>query len=201
MKTIKTRPQYSILNVRGLIFIYILLCILTVLFSRSFFSGTLYEGRAPSRLSMIVFFTIPAVLLVFLGIAAANLIGDVISHRPGIKFKMRLLGYFLIIVIFAAAPMTIVTGLSITEIIRFWQNTDTNAATAAARSFAVENYSFHVDQFEGIMREMGRNPAPVSRLPRGLACVQDFEITGNGFAETAFTGNRDAWLEEPPSRA
>jgi len=45
MKTAKNRPQYLILNISGLIFIYVILCVLTVLFSRSFFYEILYEGR------------------------------------------------------------------------------------------------------------------------------------------------------------
>ncbi|MCL1837149.1 MAG: ATP-binding protein [Treponema sp.] len=201
MKTVKTRPRYSILNVRGLVVIYVLLCVLTVLFSRSFFSGTLYDGKVPSLLSMAVFFTIPAVLLVFLGIAAANLIGDVAARRPGIKFKIRLLGYFIIIVIFAAAPMTIVTGISLSEIVRFWQSVDTDAAKAAASAFAVDNYFFHVENFEGILAGMRGNPAPVTALPAGIASVQDFRITADGrLEETAFTGSEKGRLEGPPTQ-
>ena len=212
MKTVKTRPQYSILNVRGLIVIYILLCILTVLLTRSFFSGTLYDGKVPSQLSIVVFFTIPAVLLVFLCIAAAGLAGDVIARRPGTKFKVRLLGYFTIIVIFAAAPMTIVTGISISEIIRFWQGVNADAARTAARTFAVENFSFHIENFEKALAEIRQNPAavplpegksdsvePEQRLPEGIACVQDFQITGEDITEIAFTGRQSGKLEEPPS--
>ncbi|MDR1859161.1 MAG: HAMP domain-containing protein [Treponema sp.] len=199
MKSIRTRPQYSILNVRALIFVYVLLCALTVLFTRSFFSGTLYEGKVPSRLSMVVFFTIPAVLLVFLGIAAAGLIGDVITRRPGVKFKVRLLGYFVIIVVFASAPMTIVTGISVSEILRFWQSVDAEAAKAASRSFAVDNYSFHLERFDGILRQMGRGGA--AALPAGIASVQDFAIGEDGWTETAFAGRESARLEGPPSQA
>ena len=200
MKTVKTRPQYSILNVRGLIFIYVLLCIFTVLFTRSFFSGTLYDGKIPSRLSVVVFFTIPVMLLVFLGIAAAGLIGDVIARRPGIKFKVRLLGYFVIIVVFAAAPTTIVTGISISEIIRFWQGVNADAARTAARTFAVENFSFHIENFEKALAQMRQNPAAVTTLPQDIACVQDFLVTGEGPAEIAFTGRQSGRLEAPPSQ-
>ena len=81
MKAVRTRPKYSLINVRGLIFIYVLLCILTVFFSRSFFSHALYEGQVPGRFNLIVFFTIPAVLLVFLGISVFNLFVDIIARR------------------------------------------------------------------------------------------------------------------------
>jgi len=203
MKTVKTRPQHSILNVRGLIFIYILLCILTVLFSRSFFSETLYEGKVPGRLNLVVFFTIPAVLLFFLGVAAAGLLGDVIARRPGIKFKARLLAYFIVTVVFASAPLFIVTGISINEIIRFWRSIEADAAKTAARSFAVDNYRLHVEHFDTILKTTNWNAVMSSgkgpgALPADIASVQDFRRTENGWEEAAFLGSGSR-LESPPS--
>jgi nitrogen fixation/metabolism regulation signal transduction histidine kinase len=213
MKTVRTRPQHSILNIRGLLFIYLLLCILTVLFSRSFFSETLHEGKVPDRLNLVVFFTIPAVLLIFLGIAAAGLLGDIIARRPGIKFKTRLLGYFIIIVVFSAAPLVIVTGISVNEIIRFWRSIDADAAKAAAQSFAVDNFIFHLENFDDIREKTNWNalmprtnqPAGMPALPANIASVQDFRKTEGGWDEIAFNGDDSladrCRLETPPSEA
>jgi nitrogen fixation/metabolism regulation signal transduction histidine kinase len=213
MKTVKTRPQHSILNVRGLIFIYILLCILTVLFSRFFFSETLYEGKVPGKLNLLVFFTIPAVLLFFLGVSATRLVGDIIARRPGVKFKARLLGYFIVTVVFSAAPLFIITGISINEIIRFWHSIEADAAKTAARAFAVDNYRLHVEHFDSILKTTNWNvvmspsrTAPV--LPPDIVSVQDFHRTEDGWEEAAFVsgaafvgGNvlAGSRLETPPS--
>ena len=200
MKAQKTRKQYSILSLRVLIFIYILLCVLTVLFSRSFFSETLYEGKVPSPLSLAVFFTIPAVLLAILGTSAVNLIGDIIVRRPGIKFQTRLLAYFVVIVIFAATPMIIVTGVSIIEILRFWHNADADAARTAAQSFAVENFAFHIENLEDIIRKTDRNAPPGNtHYPEDIVSVQDFRNSGDGWKETDFTGKEEGRLASPPS--
>ena len=208
MKTVKTRSQHSILNVRGLIFIYILLCALTVLFSRSFFSETLYEGKVPGRLNLVVFSTIPVALLFFLCVAAASLVEDIVARRPGIKFKARLLGYFIVTVVFAAAPLFIVTGISINEIIRFWRSIEADAAKTAASSFAVDNYRLHVEHFDSILKTTNWNavmsPARAAPLPPDIASAQDFRRTENGWEEAAFvsgaafagSGTR---LEAPPS--
>jgi nitrogen fixation/metabolism regulation signal transduction histidine kinase len=215
MKTVRTRPRHSILNVRGLIFIYALLCVLTVLFSRSFFSETLNEGKVPGRLNLVVFFTIPAVLMVFLGLAAAKLIEDIIARRPGIKFTARLLGYFIITVVFAAAPLTIVTGISINEIIRFWRSVPVDAAKTASQSFAVDNYSFHLKQFRDILDNTRWNalmsqtaPQP---LPADISSVQDFQKNppnqaaeteaeaAGGWTEITFIGAEGGRLMQPPS--
>ncbi|MDR0455191.1 MAG: HAMP domain-containing protein [Treponema sp.] len=204
MKTVKTRPHYSILNVRGLIFIYVLLGILTVLFSRSFFSEILDHGEVPGRLNLVVFFTIPAVLLIFLGIAAASLLGDIIARRPGTKFRARLLGYFIVIVVFSAAPMAIVTGISLSEAIRFWHSIQADTAKTAAHSFAVDNYSFHFEHFEDILKKTNWNAVmsqatPSAILPAGIASVQDFQKTEDGWKEIVLTGDEDRRLEFPPS--
>ncbi|MDR0290326.1 MAG: HAMP domain-containing protein [Treponema sp.] len=201
MKTVRTRPQHSILNVRGLIFIYVLLCILTVLFSRSFFNETLYEGRIPDRLNLVVFFTIPAVLLIFLGLAVANLLGDIIARRPGTKFKTRLLGYFVVIVIFAAMPMIMVSAISINELIRFWYSMEADAAKTASRSFAVDNYFFHLKHFDDILKKTNWNAVMASdgTVPDDIAAVQDFRRIEDGWNEVAFAGREEGWLAEPPS--
>jgi len=201
MKTVKTRPHYSILNVRSLIFIYALLCILTVLFFRSFFSEALYEGKVPGKLNLLVFFTIPAVLLIFLAISAAGLLGDIIARRPGTKFRARLLGYFIIIVIFSTAPTAIVTGVSLNEAIRFWRSVDAGAAKAAAHSFAVDNFFFHLEHFEYILKKTDWNAVMASSaaLPMEIASVQDFKKTEGVWKEAAFAGVKGGRLEAPPS--
>jgi len=202
---VRTRPQYLFLNTRGLVFVYILLCILTVLFTRSFFWGSLYEGRIPDTLSLVVFFSTPVVLLVFLGIAMANMLGDIVARRPGIKFRVRLLAYFIVIVVFATVPITIVTSLSISEVVRFWHSIDADVAKAASRSFAVETFSLHIDRFENLLRATDWNAvmapagAPVA-LPHGIASVQDFLFTESGWQDTAFRGSEAGRLDAPPSQ-
>jgi nitrogen fixation/metabolism regulation signal transduction histidine kinase len=199
MKNLKKRPQLSILNFKVLIIIYILLCVITVLFSRFFFTETLNEGHVPSRLSVVAVFTIPAVLIIFLGIAAANLIGDIINRRPGIKFQTRLLGYFIIIAIFTAAPMAIVTGVSLNAIIRFWRSIDADTAKAASRLFAVDSYSFQIEKFEKILKTINWDGTMQTPLPAGIACVQDFRSGEGGWKEAAFAGNESGRLSAPPS--
>jgi nitrogen fixation/metabolism regulation signal transduction histidine kinase len=213
MKTFRTRPKYSVINIRGLIFIYLILCVLTVLFSRSFFTGTLEEGRLPGFLNLVVFFTIPAVLLVFLGASIFGLFRDMIARRTGSKFKARLLAYFIVIVVFAAAPVTIITTISISELMRFWRSIDTQAAMEASQSFALDSYAGHLDQFDRLIRETnfdsslvrddaegGTAPRPAAALPAAIAAVQDFESGKDGtWTGRSFAGDGARRLSAPPS--
>jgi nitrogen fixation/metabolism regulation signal transduction histidine kinase len=217
MKTVRIHPKYSTISVRGLVLIYLLLCVLTILLSRTFFSETLRDGQIPGVLSLVVFFTIPAVLLVFLGVSVVGLFRDIIARRTGSKFKARLLAYFIIIVAFAAMPVTIITGLSVSEIMRFWQGIDTGAALAASQDFALDSYSGHVERFSALIGETdfdslmaGKGeagpaagaalPKPAATLPAGIAAVQDFERDEDGtWKDLNFLGEEPRRLPIPPS--
>jgi nitrogen fixation/metabolism regulation signal transduction histidine kinase len=212
MKTVRTRPKYSVISVRGLILIYLLLCVLTIFFSRTFFSEALRDGQIPGFLSLVVFFTIPAVLLVFLGASAIGLFRDIIARRTGSKFKARLLAYFIIIVAFAAVPVTIITGLSVSEVMRFWRAIDTDAALAAGQAFALDSYSGHIERFSALIQETdfdsllaGRKgtaalPKPAAALPAAIAAVQDFEQREDGtWEDLDFLGEESRRLPAPPS--
>jgi nitrogen fixation/metabolism regulation signal transduction histidine kinase len=204
MKTVRTRSKYSIINVPGLILIYLLLCILTVPFSRTFFSEALREGRMPGMLNLVVFFTIPAVLLVFLGASVISLFQDMAARRAGSKFKARLLAYFIIVVVFAAAPATIITGISASELMRFWRTINTDAALAASQSFALDSYSGHIQRFEALIQktdfEALLSGDEGKTFPGDLAAVQDFEPQADGtWASGAFAGDEYGRLSVPPS--
>jgi len=197
LKTVKNRPEYSIINVRILILIYALLCILTVLFSRNFFIDTLLDGKVPDRLNLIVFFTIPSVLMIVLAISIFGLLADLISSRPGSKFQARLLAYFIVIVVFSTTPITVMTSVALNEIVRFWRSINTTAATQAANSFVAENYTLHLEHFDNILKQS--NFSRLDRLPPDIAAVQEFRYADGTWAESSFMGNEQFSLPFPPS--
>jgi len=190
VQKIKARPEYSFLRVRILIPIYTLLCLLTVLFSRNFFMDTLQYGEMPGILDLIVFFTIPVVLTIILGISVFNLLADFIFKRPGSKFNAMLLVYFIVIVIFSIAPITLMSSTALSQIVRFWHSMDTNTATRAANSFAADNYSLHLERYENIIKNTDFSAIEQSngRLPHDIACVQIFILRDGRWEERSFLG-------------
>ena len=198
MKKVKSRPEYSIISIRILILIYVLLCFLTVLFSRNFFTDTLHEGNVPDRLNLVVFFTIPSVLMIVLAISVFGLFTDIISRRSGSKFKARLLAYFTIIVVFTATPITIMTSTALNEIVRFWHSIDAASATKAANSFVANNYWLHMERFENILRQNNFSN-PNTTLPQDIAAVQAFTLRGGSWEESSFTGKEEFKLPIPPT--
>ncbi|WP_461257971.1 sensor histidine kinase [Treponema sp. R80B11-R83G3] len=154
----------------------------------------------PDRLNFIVFFTIPAVLIIFLGISVFYLIMDFIFKRPGSRFNVRLLAYFAVIVIFSIAPLTLMTSAALNQIARFWHNIDSDASTRAANSFIAENYSLHMERFENILRQSNFSiSAPQGKLPQDISSVQVFSLQNGQWAETSYTGDGQFKLLTPPS--
>jgi nitrogen fixation/metabolism regulation signal transduction histidine kinase len=207
---VRTRPKYAIINVRGLILLYVLLCVVTILFSHSFFTATLEDGSLPGMLSIIVFFTVPAVLLVFMGFSLTRLLRDMILRRTGSKFQGRLVAYFIITVALAATPVTIITVQSVYELVRFWRSIDLNGALLYAQNMGMENYAMNLERFEKIALETDFN-ALMSRegaenlFPQGVVAVQDFRQNNEGawidagvWIDPGFRGS-GAGLPAPPA--
>ena len=187
-----------IIKVRVLILIYTLLFILTVLFSRNFFNEILVRGEMPENLNLIVFFTIPAVLLLVFGISVFNLLSDIIFNRPGSKFNARLLGYFAVTVIFSITPVILLTSSALNELIRFWQSINAQAVTRSANSFIADNYSMHMERFENTIRQNDFSDIEYlsqGRLPADIASVQVFRVSQDeSWTEILYTGNEDLRL-------
>ena len=201
-KTANIRYEHSIFRVRVLILIYTLLCVLTFFFSRNFFIDTLNDGEVPGQLHLIVFFTIPVLLMIVLGISFFNLITDYIHSRPGSRFNVRLLGYFAVIVIFSVAPISLMTNTALNEIVRFWHSIDTPSATRSANSFIADNYSLHMERFENIIRTndfSGVSTQPSTQLPKDIASVQVFGLVDDDWLEISFVGEEEFRLPFPPS--
>jgi nitrogen fixation/metabolism regulation signal transduction histidine kinase len=205
VKTVRTHPPYSILNVRGLIVIYLILCVLTILFSRTFLIETLRNGGTPDPLNMVIFFTIPAVLLIFLALALGSFLRDIITRRTGSRFQIRLIAYFIITVIFAAMPVTVITVQSLYELTRVWRSMDMgiildNAQILAADKYArqradLESFAVTADFDSFLARPERADPAAFDQR---LAAVQDFQNTGGTWTEAAFAGQADQRLSAPP---
>jgi nitrogen fixation/metabolism regulation signal transduction histidine kinase len=204
VKTLRVQPESSIINVGGLVLIYLLLCVLTVLFAQAFFSDILQNGKIPGLLNLVIFFTIPAVLLVFLAISVLNLARDLIARRTGSKFQARLLAYFIIVVFFAATPVTIITIHAAMEAMRFLKPINIGAALNAAEIFALDSYTLHTEKLAALVRDPALDLSPgvsaMEALPREIAGIQDFFLREDETWESGdFQGDGGRILQSPPS--
>ncbi|GHV25075.1 two-component sensor histidine kinase [Spirochaetia bacterium] len=200
MRNLRSRPKYFIINVRGLSLIYVLLCILTILFSRTFFLQTLEKGSMPEPLSLVIFFTIPVVLLVFLVSSALQLLRDLIGRQTGSRFQARLLAYFVIIVALAAVPVTVITFQSVMDLARFYRTLKITDVLGTAGDIALDAYSLHLKKLEDTIHR-GLLDGVSPPLPEGVAGIQDFDLQDDGsWKESTFRGSENLRLGNPPGK-
>jgi nitrogen fixation/metabolism regulation signal transduction histidine kinase len=168
-----------------------------VLFSKTFFTEILRRGTIPSPLQLIAFFTIPGVLLLLMSFSLFSLIRDIIGRRTGSRFQTRLMAYFIVTVIFAAAPVIIITIQSLYELARFWRSINMNEALNSAETMALENYGFRLERLERLALE-GGEPEDLLRRDEYLWGIQDFRLRaapgeeGSGGVPADWTGE-DYW--------
>jgi nitrogen fixation/metabolism regulation signal transduction histidine kinase len=198
------------MSVKVLLIVYFLLCVLTIFFSRNLFYEILIGGKAPPFLELAVYFTIPAVLLVLLGISVVNVIRDILEKKPGGKFQLRLITNFVIIVVLTAVPVVLITIQSFYEIVRYWPNVKVREALEDASGFAVDVYALRTEKYEALMNSIEFDALP--ELYRGseaghaafdkndIAAIQDFTAGRNdSWRSVFFTGRRELMLDAPPA--
>ncbi|MDR1955389.1 MAG: HAMP domain-containing protein [Treponema sp.] len=213
MKTVRIHPKYALIDVLGLILIYLLLSVGAILFWRTVFPEMLQGGTVPNILDVALLFTIPAVLLVFLAASLVSLFRELITRQLGSRFHIQLLAYFILMVIFAALPPTIITCLSALELARFWKTIDLETALSAAQEFALETFSLHAERCEQLIQSydfdslMAAQPQGTLReLPEDLATagmvgIQDFALQEDGTWKTqGFLGEAELELIGPPAQ-
>jgi nitrogen fixation/metabolism regulation signal transduction histidine kinase len=227
VKSIRIHPKYFFINVKGLMLIYFLLCVLSILFARSFLAELLRDGSVPSRLAIAVFFIIPLTLFIFLIVSAVNLIRDYIARRPGSKFQTRLFAYFTATVIFTSVPVIAITTQSLYELLQFWHTIKVNQAFMDAQRFSLDAYSLRLEQFEQKVGTINFDPlmrlalslegtgedenspaaAVLAQAEKdlavwGIAGVQDFRADPDGaWVSGGFAGDPGRKLITPPEAA
>jgi nitrogen fixation/metabolism regulation signal transduction histidine kinase len=178
--------------------------VLIILFSVSFLRELLKNGRIPGPLSLAVFFTIPMVLLIFLIFSSLGIVRDFLTGRAGSRFQARLMAGFIVIVILTAAPVMVITTLSVNELVRFWKTIDIDRALETAQDFATDVYSLRLKKLESLIQDeqsaLASGDFDGSALPEGVAGIQDFLKGEDGvWTEAVFAGDEARRLEKPPA--
>ncbi|MDR0312197.1 MAG: HAMP domain-containing protein [Treponema sp.] len=199
MKNLKTRPKFALINVRLLILIYLLLTLLTILFSRIFIFDLLENGEVPEPLSLALFFIIPAALLILLIYSGMDIVRNYLTHASGSHFQIRLLAYFFVVVILAATPVTLITSLTVSELLRFWRTIDVDTAMSEAQRFAMDSYSQKLEKFEIIVETGSVSPSNASDLPQEIKGVQDFRLVNGNWSDSEFLGDENTKLIAVPA--
>ena len=203
MKSKVSRQNILVIKIGGLTFIYLLLTGVTILLARSFLAELFWNESAPESGSLLAFFSIPVVLLIFFIITVAGIVKDFISNKPGSRFQLRLLANLFFLTFLAASPMLIITNLSISEVLRFWRTLKPGTAMEKAQQFALESYALTMEKIEnhadkGSFAVLIPAEFPQEFPPEVLA-VQDFSYNGASWQPHDFYGRENLLLAVPPA--
>ncbi|MDR2841724.1 MAG: HAMP domain-containing protein [Spirochaetaceae bacterium] len=204
MKSVKTNTKINLLSVRVLLLIYVLICVLTILFSNTFINDILVNSKITPLLQMFLYFTIPAVLLVFLAIYVFSFADDILQKKPGSKFQTRLILNFSIIVILTATPVILVTIQTVTQVTYFWREVRIKDVLSDARKLAVDVYTLGTKNFEEALSKTDIDDLIAAHsIPDSVThiqSVQDFTLESGGtFLTQDFIGASALKLPIPPS--
>ncbi|WP_223292690.1 sensor histidine kinase [Breznakiella homolactica] len=177
----------------------------------------LLESKPPDTLNFVILLTIPVVLLIFLSISIVYLIRDLVTRRAGSRFQSRVLRYFIIVALLAAAPATIITTQFFYEVVRIWENMKIREALTIGQDFALDSYHYRLEALERTVREKDLDsvlyPPGMQEIPGDnfsaerllaavdpdLAALQDFELQESGSWEpVSYAGPPEQRLLSPP---
>ncbi|GMO35482.1 MAG: ATP-binding protein [Termitinemataceae bacterium] len=200
MKSVKTKSKLNFLSLRVLLLIYVLICVLTILFSRTFINDLLKNSKVIPLFQMVLYFTIPAVLFVFLSVSVFNFLADLLKNKTGSLFQARLIFNFIIVVVLAAAPVFLVTIQSIRELTRFWPEMKLQKALSDAKNLSVEVFSLKTEKFENYIKTTNIDKLiaddSLFMSANGISALQDFSFSAVSSGDPIMSNKYDALYTE-----
>jgi nitrogen fixation/metabolism regulation signal transduction histidine kinase len=122
--------------------------------------------------------------------------------------------YFIVIVIFAAVPVTVITTQAVYVMVRYWQSIHLETALDGAEKLAMDHYGLQLEHFEALLRSRslgldalmsrggessGADLAAVTGTPELLAAQDFWRPAGGGWLEESFAGLEAQRLRDPPA--
>jgi len=144
----KIRPgsNASLGGLVSLIVLYVLLIALVLVFANQILSDVSLAESPASTLVIIVAIAFPVFLLVTVVLNIVRLFRQRQRGRPGVAFKLRLLGFFFVIVILSSVPQGILSVNFISSAMNSWFSSRTGEALQGGLDIALTYYDEKVEQ-------------------------------------------------------
>lgn len=198
----KLTVSFSALS--GVIVLFLLLLVVAVILTNQFLVGYLQRQTPVSLPLQLVAFLFMVAFLAVLGLLVANLVRDLRRNQPGVRFKIRLLRFFVLLVLLTGVPPLVLTGNILRNAFDVWFVRDTDQALAAGSAAFAELRQNKTDSLRGVgasallagqwadfVRDPERAFARVHGLNADILAVQAFR---DG-RQLAAAGDSRLWLE------
>ncbi len=205
MKGLK-RPTGSFTVLLGLVSFYILLISLVLVFSSQILLDLSMNRAVAGGLIAALAVIFSLVLLWAIGINVFQLFRAGSSGKPGVRFKFRLVLFFLVIILLSSIPQAILSVNFINTSMRTWFSSRTAEALRGGLAVAMEYYGEKIAGLQGLSRNAyvlsllqeadtaGKKTWEDLRLANpDLDCLQIFGADGR---KVFAAGNPNGFIEE-----
>ena len=205
-----TRGRSGVFSLSGLVSVLILYLVMIgvvlTLFAQTL--GNLDFVRSPVGVFVAAIglaFTVFLVVSVFVG--TLRLLRDRAERRPGARFKSRLLGFFVIVIVLAAIPQGALSVTMLSTAASSWFSQDTGDALESGLEIALEynqrvisdmEHLLRSSTFRAIVRDLPKSPPNAWRQLQDIAPeVRSFQVFGPAGTEIFSAGRREAFVTSP----
>jgi nitrogen fixation/metabolism regulation signal transduction histidine kinase len=177
---------------------------LVLLFSRQVLLEVSFAGSGPRRLLFILAAFVPLFLLAMIVANAVRVIRERAAGRPGTRFKIRLITFFLVVIVLASVPQAMLSVNVINASMRALFDTETERALRGGLDVALQFYDERVaglrefvrgDRFGEITAGVVDDPAATwNRIRRAYPAADGFQLFSPEFEELYAAGAQETRL-------
>jgi two-component system nitrogen regulation sensor histidine kinase NtrY len=199
------RRTGSLVGLLSVILLYVVLIVLVLVFAGQVL-GDLSFSSSSARLIVIVLGSVfPVLLLAFVIVNLVRVVREHALARPGSRLKLRILFFFMVVVLLSSVPQGVLSVSFIRSAIGAWFSEDTGVALEGGQEIALAIHR----ETERELQEFAESPYTTSLL-EGLAeqparvwerlqgvnpGIDSMQVFDGRFAEVFAGGDQTLWLE------
>lgn len=188
----------------SLVILYVTLIVLVLVFAGQVLRDLSFTQSGSSVVIIVLAIVFPILLLTFVAVNIVRILRERSVGRPGARFKLRLLFFFMVIVLLASVPQGALSVNFIRTAVQAWFSEDTGEAIRGGQRIALSFFNERQQELQGFAR--GRylesllagvesQPERVWNLIQGVnPAIDAMQLFDEDFAERFFAGPNELKL-------
>ncbi len=195
----------------GVALLYLLLMGLVLLFSRQVLLEVSFAGSTSRRLLFALAAFVPLFLLAMIAANVVRVLRERFRGRPGTRFKLRLILFFMVVIVLASVPQALLSVNVINASMRALFDTGTERALRGGLDVALQFYDERVEglrefvrgeEFDEFTAGVVEDPATTwERIRRVYPTIDGFQVFSPQFEELYAAGDESIRLSSGQAEA
>ena len=197
-------PRFTLSGLISLVLLYILLIILVLIFANQIITDLSFKTSLSNFFVLAIAITLPLFLLVTITVNVIRLIREKTRKKPGAQFKIRLLLFFLFIIILSSVPQAILSINFIHTAMNSWFSARVGDTIRGGLDIALQYYNDKLEVlnrysesavFLRSIRNVDQKPEDIWNEIQDLhPDIGSIQIITEDGREIFFDGNSSAYL-------